>query len=1211
MNDSASRSQNTFEAMDSALIALLAEFTRRAQAGEPLDAASFLLAHPEHADELRRLLPTVQGLANLGRCAGALPATDRQPTATDVPALTGYQILRQIGQGGMGVVYEAVEVSLGRHVALKVLPGTGGASARQRERFRREAQAAARLHHTNIVPVFGVGEENGVHFYLMQFIEGRGLDAVLAELRRLRDQGGQDERPSTAALGLLGAVHTALGPLTEMDATDHATADGATAPGTGPAFAVPGEWFGAAYFRAAARVGAQAADALEYAHRQGILHRDVKPSNLLLDGQGTAWVADFGLARIEGQEDLTGTGEVIGTLRYLAPERFQGACDARSDVYALGLTLYELLTLEPAFADTDRARLVERLLHEQPVPPRQIDPNVPRDLETIVLKAIDKEPARRYQTAGELAEDLGHFLADRPIRARPARPWTRLAKWARRQPVVAALTGAVLAAVLLLVGVGAVSYEEIREARDRAEYARGQEEKQRKKAEGALANAEHERQRAEAATAAEKLARKAAEQAEHEAEVGRQRAVDEAYHATLSEVAALRLAHPRGWRVRALDKLRLLARLPATTRDDLELRSEVFASLTERDLAVAVMQTVLNGVEALAVGPAGDTLVVLSPTGDVSWWEFGTKTPRLRLVAQGRVPPTQLAVKRGPATMAPPPVPRSHSLAFLPDGRRVACATRDGVVLLDRARPDQNRPLVRGGSATFVACDRQGRLVVGWEDGRVSGHEADAGEQRWQLRATAKGPPRLAVAPAGDLVALVGTGFTIQLYRVGQDDAPRLLGRHHAVVEDLAFSGDGRFLASASRDGTARVWNAETGRERFIFHGPAALRCVAFSPDGTLVATGAAGTGVVQIHDALTGRPVTEMIHRHGLVRLAFTADGTHLALGRQWLSGRLTGEVGLCRLAGCPERRDLASPGTTIGALAFHPHKQWVATGEHRPGAVVLWDRRTGLALKRFQPPSAELVHALAFSPDGASLAVGSPSAVMLLDVDSGQRRPLLRGPALNVSSLTFDPEGKRLLVHTAGAKVLLVEVETGQTRTVHTFARTMMLGAFFLDGGKTAVAVLHNAVAWLDVEKGVPIREVPVKGIVRGCALGADGKTLALAIAVGTRQGRLEVWSLPELEQRSAPTTVSPTTSVAISADGRWVAVGAQEGRIALHDARTLAKAVVLPAQRNPVPYVAFAPDDGQLATWGTSGDARLYDLPRLREAAPDPRLAWDAGK
>src|SRR5207237_7039345 len=190
------------------------------------------------------------------------------------------------------------------------------------------------------------------------------------------------------------------------------------------------------YYRSVAQIGLQVASALSYAHRQGVIHRDIKPSNLLLELEGRVWVADFGLAKTEA-EPLTGSGDLVGTLRYMPPERFRGWSDPRSDIYSLGLTLYEMLALKPAFEETDQARLVHHVLQLDPPPLRKLDRQISRDLATIVTKAIDKEPGRRYQTADELVEDLQRFIEDRPVQARQSGPLERTWRWCKRNPALA------------------------------------------------------------------------------------------------------------------------------------------------------------------------------------------------------------------------------------------------------------------------------------------------------------------------------------------------------------------------------------------------------------------------------------------------------------------------------------------------------------------------------------------------------------------------------------------------------------------------------------------------------------------------------------------------------------------------------------------------------------------------------------------------------
>jgi serine/threonine protein kinase/Tfp pilus assembly protein PilF len=441
-------------------------FLERYRAGERPSVAEYAERYPALADQIRELLPALVAVERAGP-----KSEEPRPPAPPLPErLGGYRIVRKIGHGGMGVVYEAEQEALGRRVALKVLPFARLLEPTFRERFQREAQAAARLHHSNIVPVFGVGEQDGVHYYAMQYIQGQGLDQVLREVKDL--QAGQTtvlapDRPRSEVAGRVaqGMVSGRFA-APELPTQEESTLTGARPTGgaSGEQGTLAGQ-SGSDYYRSVARVGVQAAEGLAYAHQHGILHRDIKPSNLLLDADGTVWITDFGLAKVEGGAELTRTGDVLGTLRYMAPERFQGVSDRLGDVYGLGVTLYELLALRPAFSDSDRRRLILGESHDEPVPLRQWDRKVPRDLETIVLKAIAQEPARRYQTAGELAEDLHRFLADRPIRARRTSLAGRAWRWCRRNPVAAVLLAALV--LVFLAGSSGVLWQWQRARRER------------------------------------------------------------------------------------------------------------------------------------------------------------------------------------------------------------------------------------------------------------------------------------------------------------------------------------------------------------------------------------------------------------------------------------------------------------------------------------------------------------------------------------------------------------------------------------------------------------------------------------------------------------------------------------------------------------------------------------------------------------------------
>jgi serine/threonine protein kinase len=450
---------------ESLLAAVTDEFMERLARGEKPDVEDYARRHPAIGPVLRQVLPALQMLR------GA-PSGDEGPAGDSeepLGVLGDFRILREIGRGGMGLVYEAEQVSLGRRVALKVLPFASTLDQRQLQRFKHEAQAAAHLHHTNIVPVYAVGTERGVHFYAMQFIDGHNIADVIRQLREL--DAGQGKRTRKRRRG-----DDATGPYTP-------SADDRPASASTHAQAVLSTHRSQrdpAYIRSAVRLAQQAAEALEHAHNQGVIHRDIKPANLMVDGAGNLWVTDFGLAHVQSDAGLTMTGDLVGTVRYMSPEQALAkrvVIDHRTDIYSLGVTLYELLTLEPAFAGDDRQELVRQVAFEEPRPPRRLNRAVPVELETIVLKAMAKNPAERYATAQELADDLGRWLEDRPIRARKPSLTQRVARWGRRHKGLVA--GGVVVLLIAVVAL-AVSNLFVWKAQRRAQAAYEAEARQRK-----------------------------------------------------------------------------------------------------------------------------------------------------------------------------------------------------------------------------------------------------------------------------------------------------------------------------------------------------------------------------------------------------------------------------------------------------------------------------------------------------------------------------------------------------------------------------------------------------------------------------------------------------------------------------------------------------------------------------------------------------------
>jgi serine/threonine protein kinase len=446
---------------------VLEEYLTSLERGVPPHPDELVARHPEFAERLKEFLASLEFLH---RVALKLRSDDQSPEGepseveSELGQLGDFRILREAGRGGMGVVYEVEQISLGRRVALKMLPFAAALDAKQLQRFKNEAQAAAHLHHQNIVPVYAVGCERGVHFYAMQYIEGQTLAALIDELRLLGPSGVSGSvSPSASATAVRGAV-------TQPGTPKVATPPVATL-STERSIRSP------AFLRTVANFGVQAAEALEHAHQLGVIHRDIKPANLLVEWRAggvnppNLWITDFGLARYLSQTGLTLTGDLVGTLRYMSPEQALGQperVDHRSDIYSLGVTLYELMTLAPAVPGGDHQEVFRRIERDEPRRPRLLNRVLPPDLETILLKAMAKEAAERYATAQELADDLRRFLEDRPIRAR--RPPLRLvlAKWARRHRGIV-VTAALATLVGLALGITGLVLSNVRVRQEKAQ----------------------------------------------------------------------------------------------------------------------------------------------------------------------------------------------------------------------------------------------------------------------------------------------------------------------------------------------------------------------------------------------------------------------------------------------------------------------------------------------------------------------------------------------------------------------------------------------------------------------------------------------------------------------------------------------------------------------------------------------------------------------
>jgi eukaryotic-like serine/threonine-protein kinase len=989
------------------------------------------------------------------------------------PVLPGYKILGELGRGGMGVVYKAVEESLGRHVALKVLSHRQPAGPIQLIRFQREARVAALLHHTNIVPVFAVGVHEDVHYYAMQYIDGQGLDSVLREIIHLRrGPGAVKTIPQVRPDNISRSISSLLGPKE------------------------------AHYFRGIARLGVQAAEALAYAHSHGVLHRDIKPANLLLDLRGTIWVTDFGLAKAEGSEVLTSPGDVVGTVRYLAPERFQGKADPRCDVYSLGVTLYEMLTLEPAFTVSDRVELINKILRVEPARPRKLDPRIPRDLETIVLKAIAKDPSNRFSNADEMASELGRFVEGRQIRSRRVSVPERLWRWSRRNPAVASLM--LLAATLstiLAIGSTAAAWR-FREQRNAVESQR--QDAQAKLGESLMLQARavrYSQQPGRRSAALHTLTRAA--------QIARDLGAPPEYLAELRDEVIAALA--------------LLDDHKAQTWSGLTLVSGVAACCIDADRYLFLGQN--GSIHVHRLSDRAELRVMGSDRPAARSWPRFVAGGRFVLVWSGESQTELWDVERGEEHAAWPtdvrcPAPRA-------DGRQVAALRPDGELRV------YDLPAVTEASHCRLEVDVPRRLIYSWmslsEDGRhlalihpdrtrASVYEVASGRVVRDVKLPSiLVDTSLALSRNGRLLALAHDRV-ISIYDVADGEQRALLQGHQSEGLTAQFQPGGDLLVSTGWDGTTRLWDPLRGHllltllgryfewagrgsglviggdRDLILHQVAAaggrrtIDCKmlgdragiaisgpwreTFSPDGRLIAIAMRpGVRIVRPSDGvglaclpigycdealflpegslltyndqglcrwpvkrLTGgallmgppQPLAPIAPRAGLITHGLAASA----------SGRLVGAAYGDRRGSVlfdpahPWRQTWLAPHDGVRDLAISPDGRWAATtgwGESADSRQLkVWDAVSGQLLVDRTVGNADV----AFSPDSNWLGIGSASGYRFFRTGAWTPGPVpeIDHSAKRAMPLAFHP-GSRIaaILDSNLSMVRLVEVESG----------------------------------------------------------------------------------------------------------------------------------------------------------------------------------------
>jgi eukaryotic-like serine/threonine-protein kinase len=1148
------------------------EFADRFRRGERPSLTEYTGKHPELAAQIRDLFPALVLIEQFGSVAG--PATGpggQSATATaagTAPRQLGeYRILREVARGGMGIVYEAVQESLGRHVALKVLPFQSLAGANHLERFRREAQAAAKLHHTNIVPVFGVGEHEGVHYFAMQFIQGQPLNSVLHELTCRRQSeapvaGEPVESPSsvhspgrnlelnvTLADGLRTGrfpgrdeVHCG-GPGDETSHRVDFVDQSSNRPGSSSA-RVSGDdsdlsvQSNVRYFRSVARVGVQVAEALEYAHQQGVVHRDIKPSNLLLDNKGRVWITDFGLAKAEGTDELTGPGDLLGTLRYMAPERFQGQADPRSDVYSLGLTLYEMVALRPAFDAAGRVQLVERMLHAEPLRPRQLDPRVPRDLETLILKAIAREPARRYQTAGEMADDLQRFLADRPIKARRSTALERFGRWCRRNPWLA---GANIAAVLLttIVAIGST-----------------------------LAAWTFHDQR-------DQIGRHLAH-----IEAAETRGRERLFESLTAQASARRHGRQVGQRFGSLDTLAQAAaiarelKLPAQRLDP--LRDEVIACMALPDLK-----------------PSGR--VLQRPIGVIAASFDSTLTRYALRFRDGTIQVRRVDDNEEIARFRARGDREFFVFGFSPDGRYLAATHFPGFALtvwdVEHGTVRVNDPgPVTGYCAKFSPDSRH--LVLAHVDGEILTYELTTGRSLWRWH----GPGRasdLAFRPDGTQIAVI--------YNETRPSCQIITERQGKLIRSIplptggngvAWSPDGATLATPCNDRKIYLWDAATGiRRANPLEGSTSLGLrAAFHPAGTLLASNG-WDGRLRLWDSVLGRPVLSL---SDFSWPEFSKDGRIVAGSEdQWTSHRVEPALEYRTFA------HLADQSIQYRYASIHGGGRVLAVGTSQ--GVVLWDLAHGTELGVL--PIGNVWRAI-FDASGGLLTDG-PNGVQRwpveLDPDRGDFRI---GPPRRLS---LPAGGCGIAEDRLGRVVALPDYDlafvTTAERTIHVGPLDDCRNIAVSPDGEWLATGSHIATKGAQVWRirdAAKVTELPID-YGTGVVFSPDGQWLMTA-AAPSRLWTVGTWR--EARQIGGE-------GRCFSPDGRLVVVVDPARILRLVETET---GRILARLESPdlceVLAVSFSPDGSRLVVTTNDGPAvHVWDLRTIRRQLAQRGLDWDA--
>lgn len=1048
---------------------------------------------------------------------GPGPAAVRE--APPAVAFGDYVLEQEIAHGGMGVVYRARQRSLGRTVAVKLLLLGRHSSQESIQRFRREAQSAAALRHPNIVAIHEVGECDGQQFFSMEYVEGPNL----AELVR-------------------------TGPLSPREAAEHVRT---------------------------------IAGAIHHAHAQGVLHRDLKPSNILVDPFGELRVTDFGLAkRLDGSSDLTESGRLLGTPHYLSPEAAAGRTaetGPASDLYAIGAVFYELLTGRPPFLAPSVSETLLRIRDSEPVNPRRLNPAVPVDLETICLKCLEKSPASRYASAQALADDLGRWLRNEPIAARPVPAWERAGKWMRRNPRVAGLL-----LLTALAGAALVTTLAVANVRIRAANAR------------TAAEAEESRRG---------LVRL-------NVQAGNKLVADGDPLAALAWfVEALALEHGDAAREDVHRR-----RIAALLRQSPELEQVCFhdAFVAEAEIspdgAVVAAATLDHAARfwdartgQLRPGPARATVVRFCPDGRqfVTW--LRDEGARFWNVADG-APAAQMPV-----------VPPRESVHYAPDGRRVAVSTPAGVQVYDvlsgaplGAALPAGHPVVlvrfSPDSRWLAGHDEGGRMTI-WDTAPGGGPsrriELGAPLNPWGFRPDGR---RLAGALGSSPGPRVVRQWDLETGEPAGPDLP-----HGSGIQSVQYSPDGARLATAEWGGAAHLWDAATGQRI----GPPMLhqggvRLARFSPDGRRLATASWDT-TVRFWDPETGRPQAPLLRHGGFVTsLMFSRDGIRMLTGSQDTAVRLW------RLStNRPARLELRHGGTVLRTRYDPAGERIVTAGED--GTARLWDRGSGelrLTLRHAGPVADAW-----FSPDGRRvLTASTDGTARLWDAATGE--PLFPGVPHGhaVIQAEFSADGRRFLTR-GGPAVRVWDVATGAPLTPPLDrGAPPSCAAFSPEGARLVTGHDDGMVQIWELPSGQPNGpRLDVGGQVRSASFSPDGRRILTGWLDGSQlPSAAQLWDAATGEKAAQPMWhFDGLFHAEFSPDGRRILTCGEDNTARVWDAAT-GEPVTPPLRHRAYVYsAAFSPDGRLVATASEDGTSRLWEAETGEAVTPplehEGRAGW----